>query len=69
MKKWLKSLKNSKSGIVYGDKGEKHHKVTPKEELKKLLKTLPKNKEITIINESPEPLKDSVEALKIWESS
>ena len=57
------------SGIVYGDKGEKHHKVTPKEELKKLLKTLPKNKEITIINESPEPLKDSVEALKIWESS
>ena len=57
------------SGIVYGDKGEKHHKVTPKEESKKLLKTLPKNKEITIINESPEPLKDSVEALKIWESS
>jgi len=54
------------SGIVYGDKGEKHHKVTPKEELKKLLKALPKNKEITIINESPEPLKDSIETLKIW---
>ena len=56
------------SGIVYGDKGEKHHKVTPKEELKKLLKELPKNYDITIINESPEPLEDSVKALNIWKS-
>ena len=57
------------SGIVYGDKGEKHHILTPKSELKELLKEMEtvKNKcNITIINESPEPLKDSVESLKMW---
>ncbi len=53
------------SGIVYGDKGEKHHKPTPKEELKKLINALPKNKDITIINESPQPVEDSVMGLKI----
>ena len=48
------------SGIEYGEKGEKYHKVTPEEDLKKLLEALPKDKKITIINESPEPLTDSV---------
>lgn len=53
------------SGIVYGEKGEKHHKITPESELKKLLSNLPKNKEVTIINESPETVKDSVKGLNI----
>lgn len=48
------------SGIEYGEKGEKCHKVTPEDDLKKLLEALPKDKKITVINESPEPLTDSV---------
>ena len=54
------------SGIEYGEKGEKHHKKTSKEELKKLISNLPKEKEITIINESPSPVEDSLLGLKIY---
>ena len=53
------------SGIVYGEKGEKHHKTTDAKEWKELLVNLPKDKEITIINESPTLVDDSVEGLKI----
>ncbi len=56
------------SGIVYGDKGEKHHRTTKKEEWDNLLKNLKeisKEKEIIIINESPTLVEDSVEGLKI----
>ena len=53
------------SGIIFGEKGEKKHRLTPREEIEKLLKALPKNKEITIINESPSPVKDSVMSLDI----
>jgi len=53
------------SGIEYGEKGEKHHKITSEKEIKKLLSILPKNKRITIINESPKPIEDSVLSLKI----
>jgi len=53
------------SGIVYGVKGERHHKKTEKSKLKELISNLPKNKEITIINESPSPVKDSVLGFKI----
>ncbi|MBI2044788.1 TIM barrel protein [Candidatus Pacearchaeota archaeon] len=56
------------SGIDYGEKGEKNHKKTGKEEWKKLLEALPKEKEITIINEAPTPMKDSVEGLRIYEN-
>jgi len=57
------------SGIVYGDKGEKHHKRTSEEDWNKLFEFLKKlDKEIVIINESPEPVKDSLEGLKIWKS-
>jgi len=55
------------SGIVYGEKGEKHHRKTKESEWKELLKNLPKDKEITIINESPYMVEDSVEGLKIYE--
>jgi len=54
------------SGINWGEKGERSHKLTPENELKKLLSILPKNKDITIINESPNPVLDSVKALKIY---
>ena len=48
-----------------GEKGERNHKITPESELRKLLAVLPKNKNITIINESPSPVNDSIKALKI----
>lgn len=64
--KQFKNLHAHFSGIEWGEKGERHHKVTPEKELTKLLKVLPKNKEIVLINESPEPVEDSVRALKIW---
>ncbi len=54
------------SGIVYGEKGEKHHKTTEKREWENLLKNLPKDKEITIINESPDMIEDSVEGIRLW---
>lgn len=56
------------SGIVYGEKGEKHHIPTPKENWHDLLKNLPKDKKITIVNESPTMLDDSIEGLKISNS-
>ena len=73
IKETLSEFKNAKelhihfSGIEYGEKGEKNHKKTPKKEIIKLLSELPKNKEITIINESPSPIEDSVLSLKIYE--
>lgn len=54
------------SGIIYGDLGEKHHISTETNAWKELLKNLPKDKEIRIINESPSMLEDSVEGLKIY---
>jgi len=56
------------SGIEYGEKGEKSHKATSESELKKLLSVFPRNKNIVLINESPEPVKDSVKALNILKS-
>jgi deoxyribonuclease-4 len=54
------------SGIIYGDKGEKSHKPTESKEWKELLKKLPKDREIVIINESPSMVDDSVDGLKIY---
>jgi deoxyribonuclease IV len=54
------------SGIIYGEKGEKKHKTTTKEEWKELLKNLPKDKSIRILNESPTHIEDSEEGLKIY---
>ena len=53
------------SGIVYGEKGEKHHKTTTKGEWIELLKNLPRDRKIRIINESPTMIEDSAEGLKI----
>ncbi len=56
------------SGIEYNEKGERKHLKTPKNLWKELLKELPKDKDIIIINESPEMVEDSKEGLKIYES-
>ena len=57
------------SGIEYGEKGEKRHIITPESEIRELLKNLqenlPKSKEIVIINESPNPLGDSIKTISI----
>jgi len=53
------------SGIVYGDKGEKHHVLTEREGWRGLLSGLPKDREITIINESPDPVGDAVKGLEL----
>ncbi|MFA6022495.1 MAG: TIM barrel protein [Candidatus Pacearchaeota archaeon] len=55
------------SGINYGLKGEKNHIKTPRKDLEELIKLLKKSgKKIIIINESPEPVEDSVVGLGIW---
>jgi deoxyribonuclease-4 len=55
------------SGIVYNEKGERHHIKTEKKAWKELISHLPKDKKIRIINESPEMVEDSVEGMKMWE--
>ena len=54
------------SGIEYGEKGEKRHILTSEKEFEKIIKFLPKKKKITIINESPNTVKDSVMGLNIY---
>lgn len=56
------------SGIEYGEKGEKNHKITPSEEIIELSKAVLKSgKRITIINESPDPVGDSIRTKKEFE--
>lgn len=56
------------SGIDYGEKGERNHKLTPETELRKLIEAIKEaNKEVTLINESPDPVGDSIKALRIYE--
>lgn len=56
------------SGIVYGEKGEKHHIKTSMKEWKELLAHLPRDKKIRIINESPDMVDDSVAGMKLWKT-
>lgn len=57
------------SGIEYGEKGEKKHKLTKESEWKNLLGFLKKlDKDVVIIDESPEPVADSVVGKKIWKN-
>ena len=68
----LKKFKNLKelhihfSGIIYSDKGEKKHKPTEDNEIKELLKNLPKNKDIVVINESPNMINDTIKSIEIY---
>ena len=45
------------SGIEYGEKGERRHKMAKEKEWEKILDNLPKNKNIKIISEEPNPIK------------
>jgi deoxyribonuclease-4 len=55
------------SGIEYGEKGEKNHKVTPMEEWKKVLDFLKGlDKEVVLICESPDAVGDSVVGMKLF---
>jgi deoxyribonuclease-4 len=54
------------SGIIYGEKGEQKHRDTRPDEWKKLIKSLPKKKNIRIICEAPNPSKDAKEGLEIY---
>ena len=63
-KKWFIHF----SGIEFGKKGEKNHKSTSENDWKTLLKNLPKDKKIIIINESPFPVEDSIRGFKIFSS-
>jgi deoxyribonuclease IV len=56
------------SGIEYGEKGEKKHKVTPVEEWKKVLDFLKGlDKEVVLICESPDAVNDSVAGMKLFD--
>jgi deoxyribonuclease-4 len=55
------------SGIEYTAKGERRHLLTTKQDLMPLLKEIKKSKaDITIINESPDPIGDSLKAKKLF---
>ncbi len=56
------------SGIEYGEKGEKRHELTSEKDIKRLLDKLIEHKiDCTIINESPDPVGDSLKTKKILE--
>ncbi len=66
--KGIKEIHSHFSGIMYSEKGEKHHAMTKIEEIKELSKEIIKRKlDITIINESPDPVKDSLKMKKEFE--
>jgi len=62
----IKHLHCHFSGIEYGEKGEKRHVITPVDKIRELLKYVKKyNKDVTIINESPDPFGDCVKMKKV----
>jgi len=52
------------SGIEYGEKGERNHINLKKEQWKELFENLPKDREITIVCESPSRIENCVEGLE-----
>ena len=64
--KHIKHLHCHFSGIEYTDKGERRHIITPADKIKELLKYVKKyNKDVTIINESPDPFGDCEKTKKV----
>jgi deoxyribonuclease-4 len=53
------------SGIEYTEKGERNHINLKKEQWKELFENLPKDKEITIVCESPDRIEDCIKGLKL----
>ncbi len=57
------------SGIQWSEKGEQRHLMTTKEDFMPLLKQIKKSRaDITIINESPDPVGDSLKAKKLFKA-
>ncbi len=62
----LKHVHSHFSGIEFTAKGERRHLLTPVSKIKEMLKYTKKYKvDITIINESPDPVGDCVKTLKL----
>ncbi|MFH1849730.1 MAG: TIM barrel protein [archaeon] len=62
----LKHIHAHFSGIEYGDKGERRHILTTEDVIEPFLKEVVKrNADITIINESPDPVSDAVKTLGV----
>ncbi|MFH1787498.1 MAG: TIM barrel protein [archaeon] len=54
------------SGIEYNNKGERNHKKTSGEDLRKLISNLPRQKDLTIVNESPYSVQDSILGVEVY---
>jgi deoxyribonuclease-4 len=65
----FKDIHSHFSGIAWREKGEWKHIPTPDSEIKKFVSALPKNKNMTIISEAPEPVKDSIRIIKALKES
>jgi len=66
--KHLKHIHCHFSGIEFTEKGERKHLLTEEKDIKELLSYMKKyHMDATIINESPDPLGDSIKAKKILE--
>ena len=67
----IKSLKHIHahfSGIVWTEKGERNHIITEEKDIMPLAKEILKRKaDITLINESPDPIGDAVKTKKIFD--
>ena len=64
--KHIKHIHAHFSGIEYGEKGERRHILTKKKDIIPLIREIVKQKkDITVINESPDPLNDSLRTKKI----
>jgi deoxyribonuclease IV len=53
------------SGIEYGEKGERNHISLKKEQWRELFENLPKDKDITIVCESPDRIRDCSDGLEV----
>lgn len=66
--KGIKHIHSHFSGIEWTEKGERRHLLTKEADLRPLLKHIIKRKKsITIINESPDPIGDSIKTKRIIE--
>ena len=64
----LKHIHSHFAGIEWTEKGERNHKLTEREDILPLAKEIIKRKsDITIINESPDPIGDAFKTKKIFE--
>ncbi len=63
----LRHIHSHFSGITWTDKGEKSHKLTEEKDMLKLAQEIVKRKvDITIINESPDPIGDAAKMKEVF---